>query len=133
MLTDKEIKNLEKSTKKWIPKVLLFGSIFYIVIGLWHLYFIQRIVSKGLYSWEKVLTPETFDINKSYSGIQVFIESQLQSTILMFGASVIFFIFYITSKQKIKYNLLLLSYIKKEQNPNKNASPNGEPADADSP
>jgi hypothetical protein len=69
MLTDKEIKNLEKSTRKWVPKVLLLGSIFHIVMGLGHLYFIQRIVSKGLYSWGKVLTPETFDINKSYSGV----------------------------------------------------------------
>jgi hypothetical protein len=69
MLTDKEIKKLEKSTKKWIPIFVLFVSIFYFVMGVWHLYFIQRIVSKGLYSWGKVLTPETFDINKSYSGV----------------------------------------------------------------
>jgi hypothetical protein len=115
MLSEKEIKRLEKSTKKWIPKVLLIGCIFYLVMCFWNLYYIQKLVSRNVYTWEKVFTDESINLNKTYSGVQVFVEFQVQKVILMFGSSIIFFIFYLTSKQRIKYNSLLLYYTKQEK------------------
>ena len=101
---------------KWIPWLLLFMMIFYLIGAGLKLIVVNRLCSQTELTWPHALslTFSTPQPENTYSGVEVIAAGHIQEAILYFGSAIIFVFFFIGARRMRERDKMLLQYIDKE-------------------